>query len=270
MGLLTGKKGVIMGVANERSLAWGIAKALHAEGAEIAFSHLPDKDERKKIETKIKRITEEVQPKLVAPCNVGSDEDIQRFFDEVKNVFGTIDFFVHSIAYADLEEINRPTYMVSRKGFQVAMDISVYSLMATTKSAAAIMNKGGAILALTYYGGEKVITGYNVMGVCKAALDATVKYIASDLGPEEIRINAISAGPVKTLASSAVKADKMIHAYREFAPLRKSVSLEEVGKSALYLLSDLSSAVTGEIHHVDCGYSTIASPGKLSTAPAAP
>ena len=260
--MLKGKKGIVMGVANERSLAWAISKELYKYGADIGFSHLPDKDERKKTETKLRRLTEEMNPKLIAPCNVGDDGSVKEFFDRVKEVYGNIDFLVHSIAYADIDEIKRPVYQVTRPGFAVAMDVSVYSFLSVVNAASSLFNENSAVLTMTYYGGEKVVNGYNLMGVCKAALDSCIKYLAANLGEKHVRVNGISAGPVRTLAASAVKVDSMQSVYSDIAPLGRNILAEEVGKTAVYLLGDLSSAVTGEIVHVDCGYNIMGSFGK--------
>ena len=258
MGLLQGKKGVIMGIANSHSIAAGIAKTLHAEGAELAYSHLPDRDERGRMERRVRNVVDALNPALVFPCDVTSDEDVQRFFGAVGQKLGRIDFVVHSIAYAPLEDIRGPLLRASRAGFKEAMDISVYSLVTVARAALEIMAEGGAICAMTYLGGEKVIPGYNMMGVCKAALDMTVKYLAYDLGAHRVRVNALSSGPIKTLASSAVGDFKeMLKAAEHLAPLGRGVTLEDVGRTALYLVSDLSQATTGEIHHVDCGYNIL-------------
>ena len=261
--MFSGKKGIVMGVANDRSMAWAISRHLHDKGADIGFSHLPDKDERKKNSSKLLKLleTEGINSKLVAPCDVSSDESVDNFFEQVKSLYGKIDFLVHSIAFADVEEIRRPVYEVSRKGFLLGIDISAYSLISIIQSAVKkdLFNPDSAVLAMTYFGAEKVVPGYNVMGVCKATLESCIKYTAAALGPKSIRVNGISAGPVKTLAASAVGVDSMRNMYSEIAPLGRNIVTDEVGKTALYLLSDLSSAVTGEIIHVDCGYNIMGS-----------
>ena len=263
MGLFDGKVGVILGVANEFSIAWHIASFLHAEGAELAFNHLPDKDEKRRMERRVRKLVEPLGAKVILPCDVSKDDDIERFFAAVRDTYGTIDFLVHSIAFAPREDIQCPTLQASRSGFQIAMDISVYSLIATTRAAAAIMNDGGAVLTMTYFGGERVVPGYNLMGVCKAALECTVRYLAYDLGARNIRVNAISAGPMKTLAASAVgDFDQMLGLHRTIAPLGRNVAPEELGRAAAFLLSELGSAVTGEVLHVDCGYNVMGAPGK--------
>ncbi len=263
MGLFTGKKGIIMGVANEHSLAAGVAEFLKKEGAEIGLSHLPDKEGGPaKMLRRVMRVAEPLNITFVRPCDVSNDEDIHRFFGEVRESFGTIDFFVHSIAYAPMEDIKCATIDASRAGFLNAMDISCYSFIACARAAAPLMEKGGAMATMTYYGGERVVGGYNLMGLCKAALESATKYLAWDLGPKGIRVNAVSAGPVKTLASSAVGAGEMLTMYESIAPMGRNISAEEVGRSTGFLLSDLASATTGETLHVDCGYHVMGSPGR--------
>jgi len=262
MGMFSGKKGLVMGVANDHSIAWGIARSLHKEGADIGFNHLPDKEGRGRMERRLKNLAEPIGAKLMAPCDVSNDADIKDFFGKVREVYGTLDFFVHSIAFAPLDDIRCPTLSCSREGFKTAMDISVYSFLATARAAAELMPNGGSILAMTYFGGEKVVAGYNMMGVCKAALDASIKYAAYDLGPKNIRVNGISAGPMRTLAASAVgEFQEMMKLYAAVSPMGRNITLDEVGNCGLYLLGPLSSAVTGEIHHLDCGYSIMGSPG---------
>jgi enoyl-[acyl-carrier protein] reductase I len=263
MGLFDGKKGIVMGVANDYSIAAAIANYLHAEGADLGFNHLPDKDDRKRMERRVRQVAEPLGAKLIMPCDVSKDDDVKTFFAKVKEVYGTIDFLLHSIAFAPIEDIRCPTVQASRNGFQIAMDISVYSLIAVTRAAAELMPSGGAVVTMTYFGGEKVVSGYNLMGVCKAALDCTVRYLAFDLGPKKIRVNAISAGPMKTLAASAVgDFDDMLTLHSAVSPLGRNVEPAELGKAAAYLLSDMSAAITGEIHHVDCGFSTMGGPGR--------
>ena len=262
MGLFTGKKGIVMGVANEYSIAAGISKVLHSEGATLGFSHLPDKEGRNRMEQRVRRVADPLGAKLVLPCDVTNDDEIVSFFKAVKENFGAIDFFVHSIAYAPLDDIRTPLIGASREGFRVAMDISVYSFVATARAAAEIMNPGGAMVTMSYFGGERVVDGYNLMGVCKAALESTTTYLANDLGPRNIRVNAVSAGPIKTLAASAVgEFSDMMKLNAAIAPMGRNVTTEEVGKTTAYLLSDLASATTGEILHVDCGYNIMGSPG---------
>lgn len=263
MGLFTGKKGIIMGVANEHSLAAGVADFLKKEGAEIGLSHLPDKaDGPPKMLRRVMRVAEPLGITFVKPCDVSSDQDITRFFHDVREHFGTIDFLVHSIAYAPMDDIKCATIDASRAGFLNAMDISCYSFIACARAAASLMERGGSMATMTYYGGERVVGGYNLMGLCKAALESATKYLAWDLGPRGIRVNAVSAGPVKTLASSAVGASDMLMMYESIAPMARNISAEEVGRSTGFLLSDLASATTGETLHVDCGYHVMGSPGR--------
>ena len=267
MGLFTGKKGVIMGVANDHSIAWHIAKKLHDEGAELAFNHLPDKDDRKKMERRVRKVAETVDAKLIMPCEVTDDASIDAFFDGVKNTFGKIDFLVHSIAFAPLEDIRCATIDCSRDGFKLAMDISAYSLIATGKRAAPLMTDGGSILGMCYYGGEKVVAGYNMMGVCKAALDAVIRYMAYDLGDKAIRVNGVSAGPMRTLAASAVgDFSKMLAMYSAISPLGRNITGDEVANAAAFLLGDMSTGTTGEILHVDSGYNIMGNPGRAADA----
>jgi enoyl-[acyl-carrier protein] reductase I len=262
MGLFEGKQGIIMGVANDRSIAASIAKKLHSEGARLGFSHLPDKDERGKMEQRVRSVVNGLDPMLVAPCDVEHDEQIEAFFKTVEAKMGKIDFLVHSIAYAPTEDLRLPTLQVSRQGFKMSMDISVYSLIAAARAAVPLFNPGASVLALTYYGGEKVMPGYNLMGVCKAALDASVRYLAWDLGEYGCRVNAISAGPLRTLASSAVGDFKaMLESNAKTAPLRRNITHDEVGASAAFLLSGMASGITGEIMHVDAGYNVMGATG---------
>jgi len=250
-----------MGVANDRSIAWAVAKYLGAEGAELALSHFPDAMGNSRMSGRVRRLAESVGSRLVLPCDVGRDEDVEALFAAAREAYGTIDFLVHSIAYAPIDELRRATLDASRSGFRTAMDISVYSLIAATRAAAPLMPHGGAVVTLTYYGGEKVISGYNLMGVCKAALQSAVQYLAHDLGHRNIRVNALSAGPMRTLAASALGGlEEMRAAHARIAPLARNVEGAELGKAAAYLVSDLSSATTGEVLHVDCGYNTMGSP----------
>lgn len=263
MGLFTGKKGLVLGVANDFSIAWAITRKLLDEGAEVGFTHLPGD----KMERRVRKLAEPVGAKLITPCDVQKDEDIARVFREAGEVYGSIDFVLHSIAFAPIDDIKKPFVQASREGFKIAMDISVYSLAIVSRHAAEVMPNGGAIETLTYFGGEKVVSGYNMMGVCKAALDASVKYLAYDLGPRKIRVNGLSAGPVKTLAASAVgDSDKLAGLYEAVSPLQRNITREEVGAAGMFLLSDLASGITGEIMHVDCGYNAMGSPGRAVEA----
>ena len=262
MGAFTGKKGLVFGIANDRSIAWAITKALAEQGAEMGFTHLPDRDpERRKAERKLRKLVEPIGAKLVMPCDVSNDEHLDAVFAAAKETFGTLDFLVHSIAYAPIAELKGPVYAVSRDGFQLSMEISAYSLIAMAGRAKELMTDGGSILTMTYLGGEKVIPGYNLMGICKATLDSALEYLAHELGSHRIRVNAISAGPVKTLAASAVgDFNKMMKLYETFSPLRRNITPGEVGKAAAFLLSDAASGITGETLHVDSGYHIMGAP----------
>ena len=259
MGLFSGKRGMVLGLANDFSIAWAITQKLLAEGAEVGFTHLPGE----KMERRVRKLAEPISAKLITPCDVQSDDDVARVFREAGEVYGSLDFVLHSIAYAPIDDLKKPFVQSSRDGFKTAMDISVYSLASVARHAAEVMPDGGAIETLTYFGGERVVSGYNLMGVCKAALDMAVKYLAYDLGPKKIRVNGLSAGPVKTLAASAVgDSDKLAGLYEAVSPLGRNILREEVGSAGMFLLSDLSSGITGEILHVDCGYNVMGSPGR--------
>ena len=261
MELLKDKTGIIMGVANHRSIAAAIAQSAFEQGAKLGFSHLPD--EKGKMEPRVRKTVDRLEPGLVAPCDCNKDEDISNFFGEVSAKYQAIDFLVHSIAYAPIEDIRCPTLQASRAGFMAALETSVYSFIATARAACELMRDGGSILTLSYFGGEKVVAGYNLMGVAKAALESAVKYLAFDLGPRGIRVNAISAGPIKTLAASAVgDFGDMLGTNAAIAPSGKNVSAKEVGETAAFLLSDLASGITGELVHVDGGYHIMGSPGR--------
>ncbi len=262
MGMFTGKKGLVFGIANDRSIAWAITQQLHAEGAEMGFTHLPDKDpERPKMESRLRKLVEPLNTKLILSCDVQLDADLDKVFAAAKETYGQLDFVVHSVAYAPMEDLKGPTHACSRSGFLTSMEISCYSLLAVANRAKALLVPGGSILTLTYLGGEAVIPGYNIMGVCKAALECSVKYLAYEFGQVGVRVNGLSAGPLKTLSSSAVSDfDKTLSLYAAMAPLKRNVTVEEVGKSALYLLSDLASGVTGECLHVDSGYHVMGAP----------
>ncbi|HEY4201121.1 MAG TPA: enoyl-ACP reductase FabI [Devosiaceae bacterium] len=252
-GLMAGKRGLIMGVANNRSIAWGIAKALHAHGAEIAFSY-----QGEALKKRVEPLAAEIGSDFLVECDVTNGPAMDETFAQLKSRWGKIDFLVHAIGFSNKEELDGRYVDTSPENFALTMNISVYSLTAVAKRAEPLMTDGGSILTLTYYGAEKVMPNYNVMGVAKAALETSVKYLAADLGPRNIRVNAISAGPIKTLAASGISDFRMmLHWVEANAPLRKNVSIEEVGNSGLYFLSDLSSGTTGEIHHVDSGYNII-------------
>jgi enoyl-[acyl-carrier protein] reductase I len=255
MGLMAGKRGIIFGVANDMSIAWGIAQQLHAAGASLAFTYLNEA-----LEKRVRPLAESLGSDLILPCDVASDDQIEATFAAVAKTWGQLDFVVHSVAFANREDLKQPFTHTSRHGFQLAMDISAYSLVATTRYALPLLADGGSIVTMSYLGAERAVPGYNVMGVAKAALEAAVRYLAAELGERRIRVNAISAGPIRTLAASAVGDFKSkIKLMDDFAPLRRTVTQEEVGKSALYLLSDLSSGVTGEIHYVDGGFNIVVS-----------
>jgi enoyl-[acyl-carrier protein] reductase I len=263
MGRVAGKKGMILGVANDFSIAWAVSQKLLAEGAELGFTHLPGD----KMERRVRKLAEPIGARLITSCDVQKDEDVARVFREAGETYGALDFVVHSIAFAPIDDLKKPFAQASREGFKTAMDISVYSLASVSRYASEVMPGGGSIVTLTYFGGERVVAGYNVMGVCKAALDMSVRYLAYDLGPKKIRVNAVSAGPVKTLAASAVgESDKLAGLYEAVAPMGRNITREEVGSAGMFLLSDLASGITGEILHVDCGYNVMGSPGRAIEA----
>ena len=251
--LMAGKRGLIMGLANDKSIAWGIAKALADAGAELAFSY-----QGEALLKRVGPLAAQLGSDIVLPCDVGNEASIDGLFDALKERWGELDFIVHAIGFSDKNELRGRYVDTSHANFLKTMDISVYSFTAVAKRAAAMMPEGGSILTLTYYGAEQVMPHYNVMGVAKAALEASVMYIAEDLGRDGIRCNAISAGPIKTLAASGIGDFRYIMKWNELnAPLRRNVTQEEVGKAALYLLSDLGSGTTGEVLHVDAGYHVV-------------
>ncbi|MCW8086190.1 enoyl-ACP reductase FabI [Sabulicella glaciei] len=248
--LMQGRRGLIMGVANDRSIAWAIARACAAQGAELAFTY-----QGEALEKRVRPLAGSVGSDLVLPCDVGSDEDIDRAFGEIEKRWGKLDFLVHAIGFADKQFLRGRFLDTPREAFLQALDISCYSFAATGRRAAALMGEGGSLLTLSYLGAEKWVPHYNVMGVAKAALEASVRYMAADLGPRNIRVNAISAGPIKTLAASGIGDFRYILKWNQYnAPMQRNVGLEEVGGAGLYLLSPLSTGVSGEVHHVDCGY----------------
>ncbi len=251
--LMRGKRGLIMGLANDKSIAWGIAKACADAGAELAFSFQGDA-----LRKRVEPLAASVGSDIVLPCDVGDETSIDTLFAELEKRWGKLDFIVHAIGFSDKSELRGRYVDTSRANFQMSMDISVYSFTAVVQRAEKMMTEGGSCLTLTYYGAEKVMPHYNVMGVAKAALEASVRYLAEDLGKDNIRVNAISAGTIKTLAASGIGDFRLIMKWNEYnSPLRRTVTQEEVGKSALYLLSDLGSAVTGEVLHVDAGYHVV-------------
>ena len=252
-GLMQGKRGLIMGVANDRSLAWGIAQACAAQGAELAFSY-----QGEALEKRVRPLAEQLGVARLYECDVSDEASMDAAFAALAAEWPTIDFLVHAIGFSDKNEL-RGRYVDTTPGnFEMTMNISVYSFTAVARRALAMMPDGGSLLTLSYYGAEKVIPHYNVMGVAKAALEASVKYLAMDLGPQKVRVNAISAGPIRTLAASGIGDLRYIMKWNEYnSPLRRNVTIEDVGGAGLYLLSDLSAGVTGEIHHVDSGYNVI-------------
>jgi enoyl-[acyl-carrier protein] reductase I len=252
-GLLAGRKGLIMGLANNRSIAWGIARACADAGAELAFTY-----QGEALEKRVRPLAAEVKGHVVGHCDVTDAASIDAVFAEVGRLWGELDFVIHAIAFADKDELTGRYLDTSEGNFTKSMLISCYSFTAITQRAEKLMTKGGSLVTLTYYGAEKWMPHYNVMGVAKAALEASVRYLAADLGPKNIRVNAISAGPIKTLAASGIGDFRYILKWNEYnAPLRRTVTQEEVGDSALYFVSDLSRGVTGECHHVDCGYHVV-------------
>ena len=255
MDLVKGKKGLIMGVANERSIAWGIAKRLSENGAELAFTYLGDA-----LKKRVTPLAESVKSKFLLDCNVENKDDIKKTFEEIKKKWGQIDFVVHAIAFSDRAELSGQYIDTSRENFTKSMLVSCFSFTEIAKEASKIMKSGSSMLTLTYES-TKVIPNYNVMGVCKAALESSVKYISRDLGTKGIRVNAISAGPIKTLAASAIGDAKFLYKWSsDHSFLKRNVDIDDVGKSALYLLSDLAAGVTGEIHYVDAGYNKAGMP----------
>ena len=251
--LMAGKRGLIMGLANDKSIAWGIAKACADAGAELAFSYQGDA-----LKKRVDPLAAQLGSEIVLPCDVSDEASIDALFSELEKTWGKLDFVVHAIGFSDKNELRGRYVDTSRSNFQLTMDISVYSFTAVMQRAEKMMSEGGSAVTLTYYGAEQVMPHYNVMGVAKAALEASVKYLAEDLGKDGIRVNAISAGPIKTLAASGIGDFRYIMKWNEYnSPLRRNVTTEDVGKSALYLLSDLGSGVTGENLHVDAGYHVV-------------
>ena len=252
-GLMAGKRGIIMGVANNRSIAWGIAKAIHAQGGEIAFTY-----QGAALRKRVEPLAAEIGAIVAGDCDVSDEASIDSAFAEIEKIWGKIDFLVHAIGFSDKDELTGRYVDTTPDNFAKTMQISVYSFTSVARRAEKLMTDGGSMLTLTYYGAEKVMPNYNVMGVAKAALEASVKYLAVDLGPKNIRVNAISAGPIKTLAASGIGDFRYILKWNEYnAPLRRTVTIEEVGDVGLYMLSDLSRSVTGETHHADSGYHVV-------------
>ena len=256
MSLLAGKKALIFGVANDHSIAWGIAKAFHEQGCEVGFSSL-----EMLIEKRVQPLADSIGAKFVEPGDVQKDEDIDRVFARWKDEYGTLDILVHALAFAKREDLDGRFMDTSRDGFMLALDVSAYSFVAMAQRAAPLMTEGGSMMTLSYYGAEKVVANYNVMGVAKAALEASVRYLAEDLGKDGIRVNAISAGPIRTLAAQGVANFRLMYSSsRGIAPLRRNVTIEDVGGTAVYLASDLSAGVTGETVYVDAGFNILGVP----------
>lgn len=254
MGLLAGKTGLVIGVANDHSLAWGIARALRGEGAALGFTYRSPSRERR-----VRPLAESLGATLVARCDVRSDEDIAALMSQARETFGSLDIIIHAPAAANPAELRGPYLNTSREGFMLALDVGAYSLTAIVKAAKGMLNPGASIVALTYIGGQRVVSNYNVAGVAKAALEASVRYLANDLGPRNIRVNAISAGPIRTLSASGIADFRtLVKGFSGVAPLGRLVTIDEVGKTALWLCSDWASGVTGEIIYVDAGARNIA------------
>ncbi|MFN9721339.1 MAG: enoyl-ACP reductase [Planctomycetota bacterium] len=263
MGLFSGKKGIVLGIANERSIAWAITERLHQEGAEMGFTHLPDSGDRPKNQNKVAKLVDPIGSRFLMPLEVCNDDHINAVISRAAETFGQLDFIVHSIAFAPPADLTGPTYACSRNGFKTAMEISAYSLLAVAGAAKKqnALSSNSSILTLSYFGGEEVIPGYNLMGICKAALECGVRYLASELGPSGTRVNAISAGPLRTVSSSGVgDFDKMQVVNQAISPLRRNLDAAEVGSMGMVLLSDLASGMTGEIVHVDCGFNIMGAP----------
>ncbi len=251
--IMAGKRGLVMGVANDRSIAWGISNVLAGHGAELAFTYQGDA-----LEKRVRPLAESVGSKFIMPCDVGDDASIDSVFKIIEQEWGKLDFVVHAIAFSDKKELDGEYLATTRTNFLKTMDISVYSFTAVAQRAAPLMNPGGSLLTMSYYGAEKVMPHYNVMGVAKAGLEASVRYLAADMGRREVRVNAVSAGPIKTLAASGIGDFRYILKWNEYnSPLKRNVTIDEVGKASLFLLSDLGSGVTGEVMHVDSGYHSV-------------
>ena len=253
--MLKNRYGIVFGVANKRSIAWATAQALHEAGARLAFTY-----QGERLKENVEGLTNAAMPgSLVAPCDVTREEEVDRTFQQVRQEFGRLDFLIHSIAYAPREALEGKYVDTTREAFLTALEISAYSLVQLARAAGPLMTEGGSIVSMTYYGAEKVVAGYNVMGVAKAALEASTRYLANDLGPQNIRVNAISAGPIQTLSARGVaNLSTMMKHHAERAPLRRNVQAREVGNTALFLCSPLASGITGEVIHVDCGYNIMA------------
>ena len=255
--LLEGKQGLVLGIANKRSIAWGVAQSVSQAGARLAVTY-----QGERLEENVRELARGLRDPVILPCDVAKDAELLQLAEELKKSFGRLDFVVHAVAYALREELDGEFLNTSREGYRVAQDISAYSLTAITRVTAPLMTDGGSIVTLTYLGGERVVPHYNVMGVAKAALEMSVRYLAADLGPKGIRVNALSAGPIKTIAASGVPGiSRMLEYHREHAPLRKNTEQEEVGDAALFLVSPLARGITGEVIHVDGGFHVMAMAG---------
>ncbi len=266
MGMFDGKKGLVTGVFNKQSIAWAIAERIMSEGGDCGFSYMPDKadDARQKNLNRIQKLTEgNSHVKFLQPMDVTNDEHIAQVMDRCRDDLGQIDFLLHSIAFALPDDLKGDTIATSRDGFKLAMEISAYSLIALANAAQDVLSDGASVLTLTYFGGEKAVPGYNIMGICKAALDSIVKYLAFDLGARGIRVNALSAGPLQTISGRGAGVDEMLGLYEAMAPLGRNITHDEAGNSGSFLLSDMSSGITGEILHLDGGYNAMGSPGRL-------
>lgn len=256
MGLLDGRRALIFGVANDHSIAWGVARALHDQGAEVGFSSI-----EALIEKRVRPLAQSIGSTFVEPCDVQDDEQIAQVFERWSERYGRLDILVHALAFARREELDGRFVDTSRDGFALALDVSAYSLVALARGAAPLMADGGSIITLTYYGSQKVVANYNVMGVAKAALEASVRYLAADLGPQGVRVNAISAGPVRTLAASGIAGFKSMYGrFRDVTPLRRNISIEDVGGAAVFLASELSRSVSGDVLYVDGGFNVLGVP----------
>lgn len=254
MGILSGKKGLILGVANQKSIAWGIAQACAEEGAELGFTFLNES-----MDKRVRPLAESVDAKLIVECDVQNDDHLKKLYDETKASMGEIDFIIHSVAFASGDDLKGRFHETSRAGFALAMDVSAYSLVAVSRELKPLLKEGGSIVNLSYLGATSVVPNYRVMGVAKAALEACTRELAADLGQDGIRVNSISAGPIRTLAASGISSFKsLLNQFEERAPLKRLTTIEDCGKSAVYLVSDLSQAVTGEVHFVDCGFNITA------------
>jgi enoyl-[acyl-carrier protein] reductase I len=252
-GLMEGKRAMVFGLANQRSIAWGISEALHQAGARLGFNYLGEA-----LEKRVRPLAEEVDADLVVPCDVTDDDQVDAAFAAIEETWGGLDALIHSVAFADKDDLGGRFSDTSRDGYLKALEVSAYSLVHLARKARPLMRDGGSIVTMTYYGSEKVVPNYNIMGVAKATLEASVRYLADDLGPDGIRVNAVSAGPIKTLAASGVKDfRKLMKIVEDKAPLRRNVTQEEVGQTALFLCSDMGAAITGEVVHVDSGYNIL-------------